>query len=60
MVVVLLTLKIVHELICLVLRFNWNISMGSKIKMQRGEIRIIYFIFQSKIIKKTITVKFRD
>ena len=52
MVVVLLTLKIVHELICLVLRFNWNISMGSKIKMQRGEIRIVYFIFQSKIIKK--------
>ena len=59
MVVVLLTLKIVHELICLVLRFNWNISMGSKIKMQRGEIRIVYFIFQSEI-KKTITVKFRD
>jgi len=41
MVVVFLTIRIVHELICIVLRFYWNISMGSKIKMQGEEIRII-------------------
>ena len=48
MVVVLLTLKIVHELICLVLRFNWNISMGSKIKCKGGKSESFILSFKAK------------
>lgn len=50
MVVVFLTIKIVHELICIVLRFFWNISMGSKIQNARGGNQD-HLIFQRKIKK---------
>lgn len=59
MVVVFLTIKIVHELICIVLRFFWNISMGSKIQNARGGNQD-HLIFQRKIKKNAIKVNLRD